>query len=235
MVNAADSKVYSYHFNAIGSTVAITDSTQAVVSKYAYSPWGVTTASETGGFTQPFRYVGQAGVMQEPTGNLYYMRARYYDPAVGRFISEDPIGFSGKDLNLHAYVKGNPINYIDPHGTVIPFILAVGASEVIIEVAEIALAAYTAYTVSNNIEKMIIYYQSNRTPAIGQPNSSEVFTNGNDNTERFYGEDGRASVDIDYGHDHGSGDPHYHEWDWTNKKPRGGAISLPITANSPNK
>ena len=55
--------------------------------------------------------------MAEPNG-LYYMRARYYDPVVGRFISEDPIGFAGRDVNLYAYVSGNPVNYIDPDGTI---------------------------------------------------------------------------------------------------------------------
>jgi len=53
--------------------------------------------------------------MTEPNG-LQYMRARYYDPEVGRFISEDPIGFGGGDVNLYAYCIGNPINRIDPDG-----------------------------------------------------------------------------------------------------------------------
>jgi RHS repeat-associated protein len=53
--------------------------------------------------------------MTEPNG-FYYMRARYYDPEVGRFISEDPIGFEGGDVNLCAYVKNNPILLIDPEG-----------------------------------------------------------------------------------------------------------------------
>jgi RHS repeat-associated protein len=53
--------------------------------------------------------------MAEPNG-FYYMRARYYDPAVGRFISEDPIGFDGGDVNLYAYVLNNPILFIDPWG-----------------------------------------------------------------------------------------------------------------------
>jgi uncharacterized protein RhaS with RHS repeats len=44
------------------------------------------------------------------------MRARYYDPSVGRFISEDPIGFEGGDVNLCAYVGNNPVNRIDPNG-----------------------------------------------------------------------------------------------------------------------
>jgi len=53
--------------------------------------------------------------MAEPNG-FYYMRARYYDPNVGRFISEDPSGFGGGDVNLMAYVGNNPINYTDPLG-----------------------------------------------------------------------------------------------------------------------
>lgn len=53
--------------------------------------------------------------MTEPNG-FYYMRARYYDPNVGRFISEDPIGFEGGDVNLYAYVGNNPVSWIDPSG-----------------------------------------------------------------------------------------------------------------------
>ncbi|MFZ5761513.1 MAG: RHS repeat-associated core domain-containing protein, partial [Thermodesulfobacteriota bacterium] len=51
----------------------------------------------------------------EPNG-FYYMRARYYDPEVRRFISEDPIGFNGGDLNLYAYVGNNPMMMVDPSG-----------------------------------------------------------------------------------------------------------------------
>jgi RHS repeat-associated protein len=63
---------------------------------------------------QPFKYVGQFGVMAEPD-NLYYMKARYYDADTGRFISEDPIGFEG-GINLYAYCLNNPILFIDPFG-----------------------------------------------------------------------------------------------------------------------
>lgn len=44
------------------------------------------------------------------------MKARYYDPSVGRFISEDPKGFDGGDVNLMAYVENNPVNFVDPSG-----------------------------------------------------------------------------------------------------------------------
>ena len=46
--------------------------------------------------------------------NNYY-RARYYDPKIGRFISEDPIGFDG-GINFYSYVENNPVNYVDPDG-----------------------------------------------------------------------------------------------------------------------
>jgi RHS repeat-associated protein len=107
-------QIYCYHFNAIGSTIAVTDSTQNIVNKYAYTPFGG-IANQQEAVAQPFKFVGQYGVMAEPNG-LYYMRARYYDPSIGRFISEDPSGFGGGDVNLYAYVQNNPVIFIDPFG-----------------------------------------------------------------------------------------------------------------------
>ena len=113
MVTPSD-EVYCYHFNATGSTVAMTDSSQTMVNKYAYDPFGKVTNQEEA-IPRPFKFVGQYGVMTEPNG-FYYMRARYYDPNVGRFISEDPIGLEGGDVNLYAYVGNNPVVLIDPDG-----------------------------------------------------------------------------------------------------------------------
>ncbi len=111
---ATSSGRYCYHFDVTGNTVALTDMTQAIVNSYAYEPFGqILSQQET--VAQPFKYVGQYGVMAEPNG-LYYMRARYYDPSVGRFISEDPIGFAGGDVNLFAYARNNPVKWVDPLG-----------------------------------------------------------------------------------------------------------------------
>jgi len=103
---------YFYHYDGLGSTVAITDSSAQIVNAYAYSPYGLVGAQET--IPNPFQYVGYFGVMAESHG-LYYMRARYYDPEVGRFINKDPIGYAG-GVNLFAYVSNNPVMYIDPLG-----------------------------------------------------------------------------------------------------------------------
>jgi RHS repeat-associated protein len=95
--------------------VALTNASQETLNTYAYDPYGrLMAATET--VPQPFQYAGQVGVMAEGD-NLYYMRARYYDANIGRFISEDPIGFDG-GLNLYAYVGGNPISLVDPTGLV---------------------------------------------------------------------------------------------------------------------
>jgi RHS repeat-associated protein len=60
-----------------------------------------------------------------------------------------------------------------------------------------------------------------RTPAKGKPNSWAHFPSADGgSTDRYYGPDGKAVKDIDRGHDHGAGDPHVHDWDWSNPKPR---------------
>jgi len=107
---------YHYHFDGLGNTIAITDVSGNVVNKYAYDEHGKVLNQEEA-IPNPFKYVGQFGVMDEGNG-LLYMRARYYDPEVGRFISKDPIGFAG-GVNLYGYVANNPVNRVDPGGLII--------------------------------------------------------------------------------------------------------------------
>ncbi len=113
MVTTSD-QVNVYHYNAIGNTIAITNQTGTIINKYAYTPFG-RLANEEETLSQPFKFVGKYGIMSEQNG-LYYMRARYYDAETGRFISEDPIGFAGGDVNLYAYVQNNPVMFVDPSG-----------------------------------------------------------------------------------------------------------------------
>ena len=108
-----DDQVYTYHFDGNGNTIAMTDGIKQVVNKYAYLPYGKIIASEEL-IEQPFTFAGMVGIMKEVEG-LYYMRARYYDPSVGRFISEDPSGFSDGP-NLYAYVGGSPLMFVDSWG-----------------------------------------------------------------------------------------------------------------------
>lgn len=77
---------------------------------YAYSPYGETVALGPDGGNS-LQYTGREN---DGTG-LYYYRARYYDPVLKRFISEDPIGLAGGE-NFYGYVGGNPISFTDPFG-----------------------------------------------------------------------------------------------------------------------
>jgi RHS repeat-associated protein len=97
--------------DALGSTLALSDGAGAVQTEYTYDPYGTPTAAGASS-ANPTRFTGREW---DGTG-LQYSRARYYNPAIGRFISEDPIGFSGGDVNLYAYVGNSPLNATDPTG-----------------------------------------------------------------------------------------------------------------------
>jgi RHS repeat-associated protein len=98
--------------DGLGSALALTDPSGAVQTQYTYDAFGKTTSSGSVS-SNTSQYTGRDN---DNTG-LYYYRARYYSPALQRFISEDPIGFAGGDANLYAYVANNPVNFSDPLGT----------------------------------------------------------------------------------------------------------------------
>ena len=100
-----------------GNMIAITDDTGAVAAKFLYTPFGEVIDSVIGNpaCDIPIGFAGAFGVLREPNG-LYYMNARFYDPAIGRFLSEDPLGLGGGDLTLYSYAGNNPVVFVDPSG-----------------------------------------------------------------------------------------------------------------------
>jgi RHS repeat-associated protein len=93
----------------LGSVVQTTNAAGTVTFARDYDPYGSPIA---GGAQAGYAYTGREW---DPETNLYYYRARYYDPNAGRFISEDPIG-SGGGINRYGYAGDNPANLVDPLG-----------------------------------------------------------------------------------------------------------------------
>ena len=100
-----------YLADVLSSTIGLADASGAVLTAYTYEPFGRTASvGAPGGNT--FQYTGRE---QEVLG-LYYYRARYYHPILGRFLAEDPVKIMGGSVNFYAYVKNRPLNFTDPTG-----------------------------------------------------------------------------------------------------------------------
>jgi len=107
---------YVYHFDPTGSTLALSDASESLVNRYAYTPYGQVRRDVA--VENPFEFIGRYGVMAEANG-LNFMRARFYHPEIARFVSRDPLWGDVTDaqtLNLYGYVGGQPIGRFDADG-----------------------------------------------------------------------------------------------------------------------
>ena len=107
--------VYYYLYDGLGSTRQLMNTVGAVTDTWGYSAFGE-LASHTGTTANPFLFNAQ---QFDQASGVYYLRARYYDQSIGRFISQDPYGGDSQDpVSLHRYLYANvdPLKYVDPSG-----------------------------------------------------------------------------------------------------------------------
>jgi RHS repeat-associated protein len=110
MIEVAESNAaYYYHYDGLGSVVALSDSSGDTVQKYQYTVFGEVWVSDID-HPNPYMF---AGVRFDIEIGLYYNRARYYNPYTGRFLQTDP---AGDGMNLYAYCGNSPIGRTDPSG-----------------------------------------------------------------------------------------------------------------------
>jgi RHS repeat-associated protein len=193
--------------DALGSTVALGDGTGTLQTQYTYEPFGFTTQTGAAS-TSSYKYTGRE---DDGTGLMYY-RARYYQPRLQRFISEDPIGFRGGDINLYRYVGGNPQAWRDPYGH---FTMLLPLVPPLVD-AGIAIGGIIAGGIAGQLIADVIkgIYPA-RNSLEGEPGSeSECLTKGGKKKQtRRYGPDGFPETDTDWDHSHGGERPHVHDWD----------------------
>ena len=94
----------------MGSITHVTDEKGKLLNHYEYDSWGNLTLEDEQ-VSNRFKYTGE---QLDPVTQQYYLRARFYNPALARFIQEDT--YRGDGLNLYAYCANNPVRYVDPSG-----------------------------------------------------------------------------------------------------------------------
>jgi RHS repeat-associated protein len=105
------SQTYYYSRDGLGSVVALTNAAGNTVESYSYDAYGKPNVMSALG--NPYLFTGR---QYDSTTGIYYYRARWYSPGVGRWMGKDPIGFAGGDVNLYGYVSNGPVNWMDPSG-----------------------------------------------------------------------------------------------------------------------
>jgi len=112
---------YYYHTDSTGSVTAITDADGNLVERVTYDIYGMPTFWDADGNVIPKSSIGNNilfhGREYDTELNLYYFRARYYDPIMGRFLQTDPMGYADS-MNLYQGFNMNPVNFMDPFGLI---------------------------------------------------------------------------------------------------------------------
>jgi len=116
MMSSEDGEARFFHQDAMGTVLAVSDDKGKVVARYDLDAFGNNIVPEPGMLLQPFRFAGRPF---DPTTGLYDLRARFYDPQLGRFISRGPLhGEADQPLTFppYLYANNNPLEYFDPFG-----------------------------------------------------------------------------------------------------------------------
>ena len=158
-LTAAQTVRYYYLYNAHGDVVRIISGTNVTVKTYDYDAFG-NDRSAVAGDTNPFRYCGE---YFDTATETYFLRARWYDPATGRFTQQDAWEYYNTEdplsLNLYVYCFGNPVRYVDPSGN-IPWLAVLG----LVALGGFVMANFTSCSTASDDD-----------PALPESHSPEYF------------------------------------------------------------
>ena len=113
---------YFLHFDALGDAIGLTDANGDIVERYQYGAFGRAIVYDRSGTAHPTSLVGNPFLFGmaifDAESGLYHMGLRDLDPAIGRFLQEDPIGLAGGDSSLYGFARCNPLTFRDERGLV---------------------------------------------------------------------------------------------------------------------
>jgi RHS repeat-associated protein len=145
------------HADGLGSVQALSDGRGALTDAYAYAAFGE-VLGHVGTSAQPYRFAGEH---YDPVAGMQYHRARWYDPAVGRFTALDPhSGYQTKPqtLNKYGYAANDPVNKLDPSGEMLIGSVSISLSS-ISSIATFSLQVWNAW---DKIDSILTLAQSTR-------------------------------------------------------------------------
>ena len=235
---AVKAEVTYIHTDYLGSVSAKSNASGQVIERFHYAPFGLPADSSELNNKQSY-----TGHVFDNESQLIYMQARYYDPVIGRFYSNDPVGAVGylgggniQGFNRYTYANNNPYAYIDPDGNSAIRIVArflknpvrsvrSGARSVKRFLQRNGIIAPTPRPVENRdgrdpdvpMEPDFDDHDGNKPPFTGEPGSTSRGGTGS----RTYGEDGYPETDRDIPHPDEAGcgnEDHCHDWG----RPEGG-------------
>ncbi|RPJ26712.1 MAG: hypothetical protein EHM33_10590 [Chloroflexi bacterium] len=175
LVSQTRASTTSYYLqDGQGSTRALTNAAGSVTNTYSYSVFGE-LLNQTGSTPNSYLYTGQQ--FDALTG-LYDLRARYYDPALGRFLSQDtyPVNFGNPfELNRYAYAGNDPLNRVDPTGNMAELAIRLGTiPKDIVILTAVGLAILGVMTVIIAINALVPYIE----PRVWEPDVDAPPTTG---------------------------------------------------------
>ena len=161
--SAGEIKAYYYHKNIQGDILAIYDDQNQLVAEYTYDAWGNhIVKNHTSDNIGDFNTIRYRSYYYDTETNLYYLKTRYYDPQVGRFLNMDDINLLDElseninGLNLYAYCLNNPISFSDPDGqcpvTAIVLVLKITAKIAIKALVKGAIKLGKTYGIKGGIK-----------------------------------------------------------------------------------